>query len=675
MNSHLRDRRILIVDGNDSAHELFSNCLATVERIGFALSHARCRHEAVELVTAARVSTDPFSVAFIEVNAASEFQGTETAQLLWQLDPHLQVVLYVDDANIPAASLSATANRLEQLLWIRQPLDKLVITQLAISLTERWLSIAEMRDHLWRLQREIDRRLEAEANLRRMAEHDALTKLPNRSVLLERLAGVLRNHVPGTPCRDAVLFLDLDNFKTINDTLGHHAGDDLLNQVAERLRNSVRNHDTTVRNQCETVRLGGDEFVVLLERLPRAEDAVRAARRIVEQIAEPFQLGDRLVNVGSSVGVAFVDGTATSPEQLLKNADTAMYRAKMSGKGRVAVFDQGMHEDVSARLELESALRNALKNAEFSVMYQPIVDLKTNKVCAVEALLRWTMPDGESIPPARFIPMAEEIGLITEIGYWTIEHATRELVSLVNQFDKDEHVELELNINISHFQLWDNQFEARLGDILCTTCFPKRLLKLEINESIAMRKPRETAAKLYQLNNLGYGISMDDFGTGQSSLACFYQFPIETVKIDRTFVGSIAHNHSHRAIVKAVINLAHSLNTTVVAEGLESVEQVHHLRGLGCNRGQGYYFAPPLNARQLLELIRLRHPLEKARLATESTLKVAHEDAGEYSLAKPPAADFNRAVMFNQESPGFVLPGLLPVELPQQNPPTVNPAN
>jgi diguanylate cyclase (GGDEF)-like protein len=639
MNVRPRTHRILVLDELDKTHELFSSCLTSIDRSGFTLSHARRVHDALELVGAAREVGEPFAVAFVDGNLNSACDTSALAGQLWRADPHLQLVLYAERNSSRTLELGFESTKCEQLLLVRKPLDDEVIQQWAETLSERWAANSEMREHLWRLQREIDQRLEAEANLRRMAEHDALTKLPNRSVLLERLAGILRNYCPDSPCRDAVLFLDLDNFKTINDTLGHHAGDDLLNQVAERLRSSVRNHDTTVRNNCETVRLGGDEFVVLMERLPRAEDAIRAARRIVEQIAEPFRLDDRMVNVGSSIGIAFVDGTVNSPEQLLKNADTAMYRAKLNGKGRVAVFDRGMHDDVSARLELESALRAALDNNEFSVLYQPIIHLATGQMCAVEALLRWTLRDGTTVPPSDFIPLAEEIGLITQIGYWTIEHATRELKSLITQFVNNDS-ELELNVNVSHFQLWDNQFENRLDSILNKTGFPKRLLKLEINESIAMRKPRETAAKLYSLNKLGYGISMDDFGTGQSSLACFYQFPIEMVKIDRTFVGSIAHNHSHRAIVKAVIDLAHSLNTTVVAEGLESIEQVRSLQGLGCDRGQGYHFAAPLTAKQLIELICSRYPLLPSRRAKSSTLPADQENRGEFSLAPTPDARF-----------------------------------
>lgn len=677
--------RILIVDDSEHIHELFSQLLTsradcsygddlTLSQLqstssmdsqlvrSFALSHARSGSEATELLAAAHSAAEPFALAFIDLEMPPGMNGCETAQMLWKVDPCLQVVLCASSEGISWGQISATLGHVDQLFLLKKPVDDDVAVQLAIALTEKWRLAAETRDHLWRLQREADRRLEVEANLRRMAEHDSLTNLPNRSVLLDRLAAVLRGYVPGTPTRDAILFLDLDNFKTINDTLGHHAGDDLLNQVADRLRCCVRDHDTTVRNTGETVRLGGDEFVVLLERLQRPDDAVRAARRIVERIAEPFRLGDRYVNVGSSVGVAFVDGTASTPEQLLQNADTAMYRAKLSGKGRVAVFDRGMHEDVSARLELESSLRNALDNCELNILYQPIVDLRSGAVRSVEALLRWTTSDGQAIPPSRFIPLAEEIGLITEIGYWTIERATADLVDTICQLDPRECPELELSVNVSHLQLSDPDFEQRLNTILHQTRFPRRLLKLEINESIAMRKPRETSERLGQLSRAGYGISMDDFGTGHSSLACFYQFPVETVKIDRTFVGSIAHNLSHQAIVQAVISLAHSLNTTVVAEGLESMEQIRHLRDLGCDRGQGYFFSSPVSLDQLLELVRYRLPMHRLREACESA---KHSPLNPFPYPKIATVPGN-SILSKDQSPAHLALPVSQLELPQQ---------
>lgn len=570
----------------------------------FEICHARDGAEAVALVRGSVEIADPFAVAFVDLGTPGQADGVETARRLWQIDPNLQIVISTAASESGWPDVIRRFQRSDKLLLLKKPLGDDEIIQLAIALSEKWRIALEVRGHLWRLQQEVDLRMKAEANVGRIAERDALTKLPNRTVLIERLEKILEAFRPDNETYDAILFMDLDNFKIINDSLGHHAGDELLNQVADRLRACVRSHDTALLGRGETVRLGGDEFVVLLERMPRATDAVRVAQRIVERIAEPFRLGDRTVHVGSSVGVAFVDGVADRPEQLLQNADTAMYRAKVEGKGRVAVFDRVMHEDVSARMELETLLRKAAENRDFTIRYQPIIDLHSSTVHSIEALLRWRAPNAELIPPSSFIPVAEEIGLITEIGYWAIEQATAEVVETLRDLASDQPIPLNLSVNISKFQLLDPDFERRLDAIVARTGFPRELLKLEITESAAMLQPQETAAKLYRLNSAGYGICMDDFGSGNSSLACFHQFPVEMVKIDRAFVSSVAHSRSHQAIVEAVIQVAHRLGASVVAEGLESMEQIRRLRALGCDLGQGFFFASPMPADQLPAYVR-----------------------------------------------------------------------
>jgi diguanylate cyclase len=601
--------RVLIVDDAEIMHEIFCDILAPCARKiedespCYALSHARSGLEAINLTHAAIESDEGFSVAFIDLRLGDGMNGLEVASQIWQRDPDVHVVICTafDDLNWYKATKELDCK--DRLLLLKKPFHPDEVLQLTLSLSHRWHAAAEADTKLWHLQREVDQRLQVEANLRRMAEHDALTNLPNRSVLLERLNSILHAHQNGNCTIDAVLFMDLDNFKTINDSLGHDAGDELLNQVASRLRTCVRTGSSERRGRGETVRLGGDEFVVLLEQLQQPSDAITVARRIVDRIAEPFTIGDRSVNVGSSVGVAFVDKSALSPNDVLKNADTAMYRAKLSGKGRVAVFDSGMNQDVNARLELESSLRTSLQRDELNILYQPIVDLRTGEICSVEALLRWTMLDGKTVPPSRFIPLAEDIGLITEIGYWTISRAIDQIMELDQAVCASGIKPLSLAVNISHIQLASPDFDSRLGQITAEKRFSRNRLKLEINESIAMRKPQDTAERLKNLHDMGFGIHMDDFGTGHSSLACFHQFRIETVKIDRAFVGSIAHNESHQAIVEAVIQLAHSLKATVIAEGLETSEQIQQLRALGCDKGQGYFFASPQPQQQILRML------------------------------------------------------------------------
>jgi diguanylate cyclase (GGDEF)-like protein len=609
MSADRRTTRVLIVDEAEIMHQIFCDildpCAAAVEAPfdRFALSHARSGGEAINLVSAATKSDEEIAVAFIDLRLGDRYGGLQTAIELWARDPEIQIVICTADEDLDWRKAAEPVVAHDKLLLLKRPFHADEILQLATNLSQRRLSATRVREQMWRLRREVDRRLEVEATLRRMAEHDALTKLPNRSVLIERLNAILHARRQGQTSIDALLFMDLDDFKTINDSLGHNAGDELLNQVANRLRTCVRTNDSERRGRGEIVRLGGDEFVVLLEQLSQSADAITVARRIVDRIAEPFTVGDRSVRVGSSIGVAFVDSAVGTPEAILKNADTAMYRAKLSGKGRVAIFDSGMNQDVNARLEMESALRSSLANDELNILYQPVVDLTSGEIRSVEALLRWTTVDGQAIPPSRFVPLAEEIGLITEIGYWTIHRAVDQILEIDQATANLGNEPIDLSINISHVQLAETDFENQVGQILDAKGFARGRLKLEINEAIAMRRPAETAKRLHQLQKAGFGICMDDFGTGHSSLACFHQFRIETVKIDRAFVGSIAHNESHQAIVEAVIQLAHSLRANVVAEGLETPEQILQLRQLGCDHGQGYAFALPMSQSQLSSIL------------------------------------------------------------------------
>lgn len=620
--------RILIVDDAEIMHEIFCDVLAPQVDDGieladrFILSHAHDGLEAVQLAAAAMESSEGFAVAFVDYRLGSGPDGPEVIRQIWQQDPLVQIVLCsAYDDNCWDTATSDLPHR-DRLLFLKKPFHPDEILQLAISLSCRWSQTLKINEQIWRMQREVDQRLQVEANLRRMAEHDALTKLPNRSVLLDRLQAIVQARKTGRESIDAVLFMDLDNFKIINDSLGHDAGDELLNQVASRLKTCVRSGNSDRRGRGETVRLGGDEFVVLLEQLNKHTDAITVARRIVDRIAEPFTIGDRSVTVGSSVGVAFIDAEVKTPNEVLKNADTAMYRAKLGGKGRVAIFDSGMNQDVNARLEMESALRASLEHDQLNILYQPIVDLKTGQITSAEALLRWTMSDGRVIPPSRFIPLAEEIGLITEIGYWTVNRAIDQILE-IDQAILGHDIRLpNLSINISHIQLAEPDFERRLAQIVDVKHFPRHRLKLEINEAIAMRKPLETAACLKRLHDAGFGIFMDDFGTGHSSLACFHQFHIESVKIDRAFVGSIAHNESHQAIVEAVIQLAHSLKASVIAEGLETSEQIRQIRALGCDLGQGYYFSSPISQTQLLKMMVEIDPTKRLRLMLSETLQI-----------------------------------------------------
>jgi diguanylate cyclase (GGDEF)-like protein len=557
------------------------------------LSQAGGGDQAVELLREAVAADQRVAVAVVEDAPHGDRDGLELAGALWEIDPDIQVIASSDRPWPEVGPLLQRAPQRDQLLVLRPPLETAELVQAVLSLTARWRTAAELRTRTRDLQSELDRRVEVEMRLRHKAERDALTQLPNRVVLLERLNEILRRHKHERSSIDALLFLDLDNFKFVNDTYGHHAGDVLLQQVAGRLRSCVRSGSRD-EDRTETVRLGGDEFVILLERLKHREDARHIAHRVVERLAEPFLIEGRQVLVGSSVGIAFVDPLVATGEALLQNADMAMYRAKLSGKGQLAIFDRDMCEDINARLEMEAALRQAIRQSQFEVLYQPAYDLERGQLLFFEALMRWRIDSTRSVPPSRFIPIAEQLGLITEIGYWVIERAA-------TQWSESALCDLgpvhppSININLSPQQLYQPDFPERVGAILDRVGFPRERLKLEINEKVALDEPAESARRLSALCEAGFGICMDDFGAGHSSLAFFHQFPIETLKIDRSFVNSIGENRSHQAIVEAVVRLAHSMEATVVAEGLETVEQVRLLRAMGCDVGQGYYFAQPLS--------------------------------------------------------------------------------
>ena len=638
MNQATDHRHVLVIDDQRGMHEAFDRILQTTLRgvsdgdgcdgeypaieaagdgglaRGYQLQHADSGEAGIIAARRAARSGRPFSVAFVDM-CLPGIDGVETTERLWQVDPELHVVIYTTFSDHDWADVVKRLGRTDRLLLLKKPFERDEVRQLALAFSEKARLAGQHRAYIQQLRREVAHRQQIEADLRWMAQRDALTSLPNREFLLHRLQLSLDRRRRAPAGHDAVLFLDLDNFKIVNDSLGHNAGDDLLRQVAARLQHCVRGTDLAVQDAAgQTVRLGGDEFVVLLEQLASREDALVVARRVVQRLAEPFTLAGRRVTIGSSVGVAFVDSAAATPAELLRNADTAMYRAKTEGKGRLAVFDQGMHEAVCARLELESDLRRAMEAEEFSLRFQPVIDLRDGCIRAVETLLRWQQAGQWEVPPCDFIPIAEEIGLITEIGYWVAQQASQQLRDLMRHLPAQHAFAPDLCINMSQRQLADPNLVQRLNDIMRASGWSRQRLKLEITESVALGDPQRTSEPLLRLHREGYRIHMDDFGIGYSSLACFHRFPIEAVKIDRALVASIDSNRSYLAIVQAVIQLAHSLGSEVVAEGLETPAHVRMLKDLGCDRGQGFIFSPPLTIDALADLLLAQTPQQ--RLAT-----------------------------------------------------------
>jgi diguanylate cyclase (GGDEF)-like protein/PAS domain S-box-containing protein len=445
-------------------------------------------------------------------------------------------------------------------------------------------------------QTDITRRKEVEAQLIHDAFHDPLTGLSNRALLIFQLQHAVEMAKRREDYLFAVLFLDLDRFKVVNDSLGHYIGDQLLIAFVERLVSATRSGDTVAR-------LGGDEFVVLLEDIQSVEDAKEIAERIKQQLTLPFKINDHDIFTSVSIGIALNTTGYNQPEELLRNADIAMYRAKALGKARYQVFDSQMHTRAVTLLQIENDLRHAIEREELVVNYQPIVALSTSKLVGFEALLRWHHPERGKVSPVEFIPIAEETALIVPIGYWVLRQACRQLQEWQERFQPNPP--LTMSVNISGKQFLERNLIDNIQSILLETKINPACLKLEITESVIMENADEAVEMLLQLKKIGVQIYIDDFGTGYSSLSYLHQFPFDALKIDRFFIERMSKEREGGEIVQAIINLAKNLGVYIVAEGVETKEQNELLQQMGSNngQGQGFYFCKPLDSKSLEELI------------------------------------------------------------------------
>jgi diguanylate cyclase (GGDEF)-like protein/PAS domain S-box-containing protein len=440
--------------------------------------------------------------------------------------------------------------------------------------------------------RDIGERIRFQNELQHQAFHDALTGLANRVLFKDRVEHALAR-VARTEDRVAVLFMDIDDFKLVNDSYGHVTGDKLLVQVAERLSGILRASDTAAR-------LGGDEFAILLEGDGHLDEACRVAERALALFDENYRLDSAELAVSVSIGVAVSDGSHTSAQELLRDADVAMYSAKAHGKDRLEVFEAAMQAAVYERLELATELRQAVDNEEFVVYYQPIVDIVTERIVGTEALVRWNHPRQGLLLPARFINVAEETGLILPIGDVVLDQACRQLRSWDDRFPGSS---LGMSVNLSPRQLKDPELPAKVRGALASSGINPAQLTLEITETALVEDSHATLARLRELKALGIRLSIDDFGTGYSSLSYLRQFPVDGVKIAKPFVDHVAEGDDQSALARAIITLGETLRLEVVAEGIEREQQMRELRELGCKLGQGYYSSRPVDAGHLTELL------------------------------------------------------------------------
>ena len=445
--------------------------------------------------------------------------------------------------------------------------------------------LAEMASQEAMLRADLDARTQTEDRLRHSTLHDALTGLPNRTLFMERLSHAIARSKRRKEYLFAVLFLDLDRFKVVNDSLGHQVGDELLVAVAKRLQLCLRTEDTVAR-------LGGDEFAVLLENIGDISDAGRIAERIQEELAAPVNLSGYEVFTSVSIGIVDSASAYGLPDYMLRSADMAMYRAKASGKARYEMFDRRMHAQALARLQTETDLRRALERHEFAVHYQPIVTLDTGRICGMEALVRWHHPERGIVGPGEFIPVAEETGLIVPIGRWVLEQACRQLAKWQRMHARAQP--LSMCVNLSVRQIAQSDLVDFVAAAIANSGIAAASLKIEMTESVIVENPAAASGVLSDLKSLGVELYMDDFGTGYSSLSYLSQLPIDAIKIDRSFVSQMDVLDRHYQLVRTVLTLARTLKLRAVAEGVTTEAQLVALRSLGCEQAQGFYFSPPV---------------------------------------------------------------------------------
>lgn len=503
-----------------------------------------------------------------------------------------------ETANIPIIMVSAHHDRDARLAgltagaeeYVTKPIDRAELYLRVRNL----LRLKDLSDSLNAQSVALEQEVQARtADLQQLAHFDGLTGLPNRSLFHERLSKQL-----GAPdMRDGtsvgVMFIDIDHFKNVNDSLGHGSGDVLLRAVAERLTACVRTHDTVGR-------LGGDEFGLTLRLQNGPRDAAAVAAKVGAALRRPFDVDGSEVIVSASIGIALHPGDGSDPDTLIQYADTAMYRAKESGRDRFRFFTAQMNADLRAQLEMEIAIRHAVERDEFVLHYQPKVDLGSGRVCGVEALLRWARPGHGLVSPAEFIPILESTGLIVRVGSWVLAEATAQIARWL----RSDVGPMPIAVNVSGRQFIDGDIDLEVAAALAANAVPASLLEIELTESTLMEHTERTAAELTKLRARGVRISVDDFGTGYSSLAYLRRFPIDTLKIDRAFVQEITTNADDAAIALTIIRLAHGLNLNVVAEGVETAAQAAFLREQACDQMQGFLFSRPLPAADLERLLR-----------------------------------------------------------------------
>jgi diguanylate cyclase (GGDEF)-like protein len=565
----------------------------TSRRARFELVFCDGAETAVAAVKEACRANRPFAIAFLDMRMPPGPDGLWAAEAIRALDAEIEIVLCTAYSDVDPESIALRVPPADKLFYIEKPFHPFEVRQIATALGSKW---------------------RAERDLKLLAYFDTLTGLPNRESFRRRLIAIL-DTARSSDRPLAMLYIDLDNFKRINDTLGHSIGDELLCVAAERLRSSLRADDEVARTSVPAgrsvlARLGGDEFVVILTDLAVPADASAVAQRIINALMKPMQLEGHEILITPSVGIAVFPTDGASAGELSRHADLAMYFAKRNGPGQFAFYDPTMSAGALQRLTMETKLRGALERKEFWLQYQPQFDLQTGLIAGVEALLRWTTPDIGAVPPAEFIPIAEATGMIFPIGEWVLRAACAQQRAWA-----DEGLpSISMAVNVSACQFTSAQFPALVARIVAETGIDPTVLELEITESALMDDEARSRETLTALKALGVTLSIDDFGTGYSNLARLREFPVDRLKIDRSFVAHIATRSSDSTIAEAIIAMAKTLKLDVVAEGVEDFQQLLQLQEHKCHLAQGYLLSRPLHSSECRKfLARLGAQLDGTR--------------------------------------------------------------
>jgi diguanylate cyclase len=617
------NRRILIIDDNAAIHldfrkvlgeqvehtaqaaldvleaNLFGHEVVPAARPNFDIDSAHQGEEGVAMAHQALLDGRPYAMAFVDMRMPPGWDGLKTIERLWATDADVQVVICSAHTDYDWIEVVERLGHSDKLLVLRKPAEPIEVLQCATALCRKWQNDKLVREHVLRLEEVITvrtRGLEAaNQQLRHLATHDAMTGLPNRVLLDDRLQQAIA-HADRDLRAFAVLICDLDRFKLINDSLGHRAGDELLQEVARRLSTVVRAADTVAR-------FGGDEFVLIGTSIVDADDAAGFAARVMEVLQAPVRIADIDIHASASIGIAMYPEDGISTQSLLAHADAAMYCAKQRGRSNFQRYATGMDAGTEDRVQLESDLHNAVALDQFRLYYQPKVDIRTGEVRSAEALIRWLHPTRGIVSPADFIPLAEDCGLIGAIGGWVIREACRQ----ARAWQIDGVPTLRISVNLSASQFGDSGLVDSIRRELEDAALEARYLEVELTESVVMSDPEKSIAILEQLSSMGVLISVDDFGTGYSSMSYLRRFPIDKLKIDRVFIDEIVSRPEDASIVRAIVSLAHSLHLKVVAEGVETPAQLYFLKTAGCDEYQGYHFSRPLPAAEFERLVRESH--------------------------------------------------------------------